>query len=215
MTDQKKGRVCVIDDDPQILAALCAHLNTPTRRARGFASADAFLEALEWIDSIDCVVCDVKMPGMNGMELLAHIKNRMPDCPVIMMTGYGDVRMAVNSMQLGAVDFIEKPFDPDLLDASIAKILHTVPISLANEKARRDALRMLEKLSERERGILELVVAGLTSKEIGSALNLSFRTVEAHRAAMMSKLDAKNTADLVRLGLDAGLRNAIRHTGQT
>ena len=200
------ARVCVVEDDSQVLQSVTTYLTSAGFRVRGFSSALDFLSFWEWSTELDCIVTDVRMPDMDGLTLLKEIRKRAPGTPVILITGHGDVTMAVSAMKAGATDFIQKPLDPQQLKSSIMDAMATRSRS-GNEDARsREARQRIREMSDRQREVLALVTQGLTSKEIGNALQLSFRTVESHRASIMDQLNAKSLADLIRISLQAELQ---------
>jgi two-component system response regulator FixJ len=165
-------------------------------------SADAFLSALP-IAGEGCVLTDVRMPGMSGVELARHLTGQGFGLPIIVMTGHGDIPLAVEAMKAGIADFIEKPFSDEVLIRAIkAAISQPTP---GGDQARQDALDRLAGLSPRERDVLAGVVAGKANKVIAFELQISARTVEIYRANMMTKTGARNMAELMRIALAAGL----------
>lgn len=195
--------VHVIDDDDGLRDALAFLLDVNGIRARFYASANAFLEALPVEEG--CILTDVRMPGLTGLELVRELSSRGSATPVIVMTGHADVPLAVEAMKAGVVDFIEKPFDDERLIGSIRDAL-----SAPGAAERADALRMsaegrLAQLSPRERDVLAGVVGGKLNKQIAFKLEISPRTVEIYRANLMTKTGARNVAELMRIALAAGL----------
>ena len=190
--------VALIDDDAAVLDALRYYLARQTIRTSTFQAARDFLEALDRHEQFDCVVSDVRMPGISGLDLMKHLNERGYAGPVILITGHGDVDMAVGAIKSGAFDFIEKPFDEARLLSSIrqgAERMHQTK----SEAAEIDELQTrFDSLSARQREVMELAVAGLSSKEIGIRLNISPKTVENHRAWVMERIGARNVADLIR-----------------
>jgi two-component system response regulator FixJ len=155
--------------------------------------------------SIGCVVADVRMPGMDGLELQSILAEKSPETPVIVMTGHGDVPMAVRAMKAGAVDFIEKPFD---VDALIDRVSHAIQARKSRPAAETPATEVrvrIERLTPRERDILRHLVTGQPNKVIAHELGISPRTVEIHRARVMEKMQTQNVSRLIRLVLSAGL----------
>jgi FixJ family two-component response regulator len=157
-----------------------------------------FLEALDRREQFDCVVSDVRMPGMSGLDLMRHLNERGYAGPVILITGHGDVDMAVGAIKNGAFDFIEKPFDEVRLHASIRQGAERMRQSKSDAAELDDLQTHFDSLSARQREVMELAVAGLSSKEIGIRLNISPKTVENHRAWVMERVGARNVADLIR-----------------
>ncbi|MDZ4686340.1 MAG: response regulator transcription factor [Planctomycetaceae bacterium] len=193
--------VYVVDDDPALRKALRWLMESIGLRVLTFASAQEFLSAYG-SEQCGCMVLDVRMPGMSGLELQERLREQGCDLPMIVMTAFGDVPMAVRSMKAGAVHFFEKPVSDQVL-------LDQVQTALADDVRRRqeaaqhrDAAERYARLTAREAEVLEQVVAGLSSKEIGIRLGVSFKTVEAHRAKIMRKMDAESVPHLIRLYLD-------------
>ena len=196
MSDQL--HVALIDDDAAVLDALRYYLARQTIRTSTFQAARDFLEALDRQEQFDCVVSDVRMPGMSGLDLMKHLNERGYAGPVILITGHGDVDMAVGAIKDGAFDFIEKPFDEARLLTSIRQGAERMR-QTESEAAELDELQTrFDSLSARQREVMELAVAGLSSKEIGIRLNISPKTVENHRAWVMERIGARNVADLIR-----------------
>jgi two-component system response regulator FixJ len=190
--------VALIDDHAAVLDALRYYLARQTIRTSTFQAAKAFLEALDRHEQFDCVVSDVRMPGMSGLDLMKHLNERGYAGPVILITGHGDIDMAVGAIKSGAFDFIEKPFDEARLLTSIRQGAERMR-QTKSEAAEIDELQTrFDSLSARQREVMELAVAGLSSKEIGIRLNISPKTVENHRAWVMERIGARNVADLIR-----------------
>jgi len=190
--------VALIDDDAAVLDALRYYLARQSIRTSTFQAARDFLEALDRHEQFDCVVSDVRMPGMSGLDLMKHLNERGYAGPVILITGHGDVDMAVGAIKNGAFDFIEKPFDEARLLTSIRQGAERMRQN-KSEAAEIDELQSrFDSLSARQREVMELAVAGLSSKEIGIRLNISPKTVENHRAWVMERIGARNVADLIR-----------------
>ncbi|MFG1351241.1 response regulator FixJ [Xanthobacter autotrophicus] len=208
MTDPRMAAVIhVIDDDEAVRESLAFLLATAGHTVQTHASARHFLDAgMPAADpSMSCIITDVRMPDMTGIDLLQHLQEKGSSVPVIVVTGHGDVPLAVEAMKLGAADFLEKPFDD-------VAILDTVKSALARrEKAyQHDALRdqvaeRIAALSQRERQVLECLVAGQANKTIAYELGISPRTVEVYRANVMTKMKAQSLSELVRMALLAGL----------
>jgi FixJ family two-component response regulator len=190
--------VALIDDDAAVLDALRYYLARQSIRTSTFQAARDFLEALDRHEQFDCVVSDVRMPGMSGLDLMKYLNERGYAGPVILITGHGDVDMAVGAIKNGAFDFIEKPFDEARLLTSIGQGAERMRQN-KSEAAEIDELQSrFDSLSARQREVMELAVAGLSSKEIGIRLNISPKTVENHRAWVMERIGARNVADLIR-----------------
>ena len=190
--------VFVVDDDEGFREALRWLLTSVGLHVETHASGTKFLGAYE-TGRRGCLLLDVRMPGMSGLQVQKELTARDPDLPVIILTGHGDVSMAVDAMKKGAFDFLEKPFDNETL---LERVRRAIEGADATRRERAKAIEVEERLSvltARERQILDLVVAGETSKAIALRLDVSPRTVEVHRASMMSKLDATSLADLIRI----------------
>lgn len=192
--------VALIDDDEAVLRSLRLLLEGRGMKVRCFASAESFLQGIGE-EMPKCVVSDVRMPGLSGMELQQELKKRDAAVPVILITGHGDIGMAVNAIKEGAFDFIEKPFDDERLVASIATAVERGQKVRIEQSERANLEARLLELSPRQREVMDLVVQGLANKEIAQRLNISPRTVENYRAWAMEKMGAGNLADLVRKAL--------------
>ena len=190
--------VYVIDDDDGARGSLEFLLDCAEIRVRGFASADAFLKASPPLEGA-CVVTDVRMPGTSGIELVEALKARGAAVPVIMITGHADVPLAIQAMKAGVADFIEMPFDDDVMLGAIRRAL-TVQAGSESARAERQAiLERMAALSAREREVVDGLVAGKANKAIAFDLSISARTVEVYRANAMMKMQAKTLSDLVRM----------------
>jgi len=196
--------IYVIDDDDAVRESLEFLLKTAGIAVRGFETARAFLEVLPQV-SAGCVITDVRMPEITGIDLLRKVKEVKPDLPVIVITGHGDISLAVEAMKIGAIDFLEKPFDDDHLLASVRTALDR-DADLAQRKAEVNEIQdKLAALSNRERQVLEGLVAGNANKNIAFDLGISPRTVEIYRANLMTKMAANSLSDLVRMAMVAGI----------
>ena len=192
------GIAYVIDDDESARHSLEFLLDVAGVRGRSFASADAFLNAAPPLAGA-CVVTDVRMPGMNGIELAEELKRRGGQVPVIVITGHADVPLAIQAMKAGVADFIEKPFDDEVMLAAIRNALarHAGDEGAAAE--RQVVLDRIATLSPREREVMDGLVAGKANKAIAFDLDISARTVEVYRANLMMKMQAKTLSELVRM----------------
>lgn len=197
-----KPPVHVIDDDEAMRDSLAFLLDVSGFDPVLYDSADAFLAALP-VAGGGCVLTDVRMPGMSGVELARRLAAEGFGLPIIVMTGHGDVPMAVEAMKTGVVDFIEKPFSDEVLIRAIKAAVSRA--ASGADQARQEALDRLAGLTPRERDVLAGVVAGKANKVIAFDLQISARTVEIYRANMMTKTGARNMADLMRIALAAGL----------
>jgi two-component system response regulator FixJ len=193
--------VYIVDDDRNVRDSLRLLLEASDLNVATFDSATAFLTGPHVANA--CLVTDACMPGMDGLALQAELARREDQVPVIIMTGRGDVPLAVRAMRAGAIDFLEKPFDVEALIASVRQALEQRSIALGRQSAAQAARDQLAHLTERETQVLELLVLGKPNKIIAFELNISPRTVEIHRARVMDKMQAKSLADLVRISLAA------------
>jgi two-component system response regulator FixJ len=199
--------VHVIDDDEAVRQSLAFLLKTAGLEARVYDSAKSFLDHLPQVKS-GCIVTDVRMPDLSGIDLLHRLKELHVALPVIVITGHGDVPLAVEAMKSGAADFLEKPFDDDALLAAVNAALRDQGASAQREADRADILEKLATLSNRERQVLEGLVAGHPNKTIAFDHKISPRTVEIYRANVMSKMQAASLSDLVRMALISGVLDA-------
>jgi FixJ family two-component response regulator len=198
----KKGTVHVVDDDEAVRDSLQWLLEGKDYRVRCFDSAESFLSRFD-AREVACVLADIRMNGMSGLELQDKLIERKSPLPIVFITGHGDVPMAVSSMKKGAMDFIEKPFKEEELVSLVERMLEKARVSFSQhlEAASRDAL--LSRLTAREAQVLERIVAGRLNKQIADDLGISIKTVEAHRANIMEKLNANTVADLLKTALSA------------
>ncbi len=200
MTEREKQAptVFVVDDDPAIRIAMQALMESVHLQHEIFGSADEFLEQFD-DDRAGCLILDIRMPGLGGLELQDLLVQRHSTLPIIFITGHGDVPMAVEAMQKGAVDFIQKPFrDQDLLD----RVHHALKADRERRVEQRQHSEVAERvarLTNREHEVFDLVVTGKANKVIAYELGVSQRTVEIHRARVMEKMEARSLADLVKL----------------
>ena len=195
--------VYVVDDDEAVRDSLTWLLESNGYLVRCHASAERFLQSLQSTDksTISCVILDVRMPGMSGLELQERLISENLPMPISFITGHGDVSMAVTTMKKGAVDFIEKPFKENELCALVENMLTKARTDYSQASQRKTTQGLLGKLTGRERQVLERIVAGRLNKQIADDLGISIKTVEAHRANIMEKLNVNTVADLLRLAL--------------
>lgn len=196
--------VHVIDDDEAVRDSLKFLLESARFETRTHESAVDFLAQLNEVGG-GCVVSDIRMPGLTGIDLLKELKSRGHKLPVIVITGHGDVPLAVEAMKAGAVDFIEKPFNDDVMLNAVREALHSAASTASREHDRAGIREKLETLSNRERQVLEGLVRGSPNKTIAFDLGISARTVEVYRANVMTKMGAHSLSELVRLALVAGV----------
>ena len=192
--------VFVVDDDQAMRNSLKWLIESVGMQVETFDSAQAFLDAY-YPARGGCLLVDVRMPGMSGLELQAYLTRREIGIPVIIITGHGDVSMAVKAMKVGAVDFIEKPFDDEELLNSIRNALQHDQKQRALRAQRNDIAARVAELTPREHEVMTLVTDGKSNKEIAAELGVSAKTVEVHRARMMDKMRADSLAELVRMAL--------------
>ena len=198
------GIVYVIDDDDSARHSLEFLLDVAGIRVRSFPSADAFLKSAPPLDGA-CVVTDVRMPGKSGIELVEELKLREADVPVIVITGHADVPLAIQAMKAGVADFIEKPFDDELLLRTIRAATDTSVARRAQTEREARFARDLARLTAREREVLGHVLASRHNREIAALLDISPRTVEVYKARIMDKLRVDRLPDLIRLALEMGV----------
>ncbi|HMT57840.1 MAG: response regulator [Proteobacteria bacterium] len=196
----KRGTVYVVDDDEAVRDSVQWLLEGQDYRVRCFESAEAFLARYD-AREVACLIIDIRMDGMSGLELQERLIDRDSPLPMAFITGHGDVPLAVDTMKKGAMDFIQKPFKEDQLVTLVERMLEQARASFAEHQqaASRDAL--LAKLTGREAQVLERIVAGRLNKQIADDLGISIKTVEAHRANIMEKLGANTVADLLKIAL--------------
>ena len=198
-----RGKVYVIDDDEAMRDSLDFLLGSADFSVSLFESAQQFLDALAGVD-FGCVVSDVRMPGIDGLELLKRLKASRSPFPVLIMTGHGDVPLAVEAMKLGAVDFLEKPFEDDRLIGMIDIALKQAESGAQTEALAAEIAARVASLSPRERQVMEGLIAGLSNKLIAREYDISPRTIEVYRANVMTKMQAGSLSELVRLAMRAG-----------
>jgi FixJ family two-component response regulator len=203
----KKGTVYVIDDDEAVRDSLQWMLEGKDYRVRCFDSAESFLSRYDPRE-VACLIIDIRMPGMTGLELQTRLIDAHSPLPLAFITGHGDVPMAVDTMKKGAMDFIQKPFQEEQLVPLVERMLEQAKESFAESQstAARDAL--MARLTLRESQVLERIVAGRLNKQIADDLGISIKTVEAHRANIMEKLNANTVADLLKVALGPNAQKA-------
>src|ERR1700726_4863897 len=199
-----RGKVYVIDDDEAMRDSLDFMLGAADFHVTLFESAHHFLDTLSSIE-FGCVVSDVRMPGIDGIELLKRLKAGPTLFPIVIMTGHGDVPLAVEAMKLGAVDFLEKPFEDDRLIAMIEAAIRQAEPTAKSDAITHDIAARIATLSPRERQVMDGLIAGLSNKLIARDYDISPRTIEVYRANVMTKMQANSLSELVRLAMRAGL----------
>ncbi|GAA3840710.1 response regulator FixJ [[Pseudomonas] carboxydohydrogena] len=199
-----EGLVYVIDDDQAMRDSLDFLLESAGLKARLFESAVSFLEALPELGP-GCIVSDVRMPNLDGLELLKRLRETGKSLPIIIMTGHGDIPLAVEAMKLGAIDFIEKPFEDERLIGTIRVALGGAAQRHKGDAVAADIASRIASLSPRERQVLDGLVAGLSNKLIARDYDISPRTIEVYRANVMTKMQASSISELVRFAIRGGL----------
>ena len=196
------GTVYVVDDDEAVRDSLRFLLEASGYEVQPFDSAEAFLAGFDSA-SLACLILDVRMPGMSGLELQEELARRGVTLPIVFITGHGDVPMAVSTMKKGAADFIEKPFDQASLKKLVDRLLERARSEAEVAQRKRMNAALLSQLTPREQQVLGRISAGRLNKQIASDLGISIKTVEAHRANIMTKVRANTVADLMRVVLQA------------
>ncbi len=199
--------VYVVDDDRDVRRSLSFMLNADQIRTHPFASGSDFLEALPDLDP-GCVLLDLRMPDVDGFAVMGGMADRLIDWPVIVMTGHGEIPVAVRAMKQGAIDFIEKPFTEETLIVSLHNGMAVLAAREAQGQRRRNAHERVEMLTTREREVLQALLAGQSNKLIAKQLGISLRTVEMHRGNMMERLQVSSLAEALTLAIEAGLEAA-------
>ncbi|MEN8214119.1 MAG: response regulator FixJ [Pseudomonadota bacterium] len=199
-TGQTPGIVFIVDDDEALRDSLRWLIESVGLRVETHDSAASFLQSY-YPGQSGCLLLDVRMPGMSGLELQEQLERRDVRIPVVIITGHGDVAMAVRAMKAGAMDFIEKPFDDELLLASIQRALSLDVEQRKSRATQAEILARMAQLTRREHQVMELVTNGKANKQIAAELNVSAKTVEAHRAHVMEKMQAGSLAELVRMSM--------------
>lgn len=198
MSPSRSVKLYLIDDDPAVLRSLCALLSAHGFNALPFESAEVFLESFD-PNEPGCILLDIKMPGLSGLQLQEKLKQQRSTMPVIILTGHGDVPVAVQAMKNGAVDFIEKPVNVEELLDSIGVAVGRLGNKLVPPLPPEEIARRFASLTTREREVLDHLVLGKINKQIASDLGISQRTIEVHRARLQKKMKARNLADLISL----------------
>jgi two-component system, LuxR family, response regulator FixJ len=199
--------VHVIDDDDAVRDSLTFLLQANGFQVRAHRSGSDFLAALP-LENPGCIISDIRMPGVSGTDVLARLREGGMDTPVIIMTGHGDVPLAVEAMKLGAFDFLEKPFDDEVMLTSVRSALERASMKKESEAEKDEIRRRIDLLTRRERDVLAGLITGHPNKIIAFNLSISPRTVEIYRANIMTKMQAGSLSELVRMvitsGIDAG-----------
>ncbi|MDR2207598.1 MAG: response regulator [Azoarcus sp.] len=202
-----KQQIFVVDDDDAQRDSLVWLLESHGHAVRAFSGAGDFLAV--WNENLaGCLLLDVRMPGMSGLELFEELSRRHSALPVILITGHGDVAMAVTALKKGVADFIEKPFSPEEMLKVVDHCLTRESEEREHRLAQTDTAQRLAKLTRREQEVLDLIIAGKLNKQIADVLDISIKTVEVHRARLMGKMGVTTLASLIRRVVSAGLREA-------
>ena len=196
----EKGTIYVVDDDEAVRDSLQWLLEGKGYRVRCFDSAESFLSRYDPRE-VACMFVDIRMESMSGLDLQDRLIERKSPLPLVFITGHGDVPMAVETMKKGALDFIQKPFREEDLETLVEKMLDRARTAFAEHQQASTRESLLGKLTNREAQVLERIVAGRLNKQIADDLNISIKTVEAHRANIMEKLNANTVADLLKVAL--------------
>jgi FixJ family two-component response regulator len=191
-------RVAIIEDNERVRQALCFQLNTAGFEVAPYSSAEELLEAVD-TKEFDCVVADICLPRMNGLQLQEELNRTVPYASIVFITGHGDLSLGMHAMRKGAVDFLEKPVDDQALLSSIARGADLSRRRRAEQFERVGVEELQRSLTSREREVFALITTGLLNKQVGTELGTTERTVKAHRASVMSKMRAGSLADLVRM----------------
>lgn len=202
MTQATAGCVHIVDDDEDVCTTIAGMIATAGLATREYVTAEAFVRQLDNLEP-GCIITDVRMPGMNGLELVSHLARNDVPHPVIVISGEADITMAVEAMKAGAREFLEKPLDSARL---LNAVRSAMPGSTSPPSAAKDHyVNTFNTLTRRQRDVLAGVLEGLPNKLIAYRLGISIRTVEHYRAAIMDKTGAKSLCELVRIGIEAGL----------
>ena len=198
--ENQKATIHVVDDDPSTRKYLSELISTVNYKAKIYDSAANFLESYKE-DGVGCLILDLRLPGISGLDLQQQLATNNIDLPVIMITGYGDVPTAVEAMKAGVLDFIEKPFSAQFLLDRVHNAVTKHKTDREQKVVQEDILTRINSLTNREKEVMQYVVKGSQNKDIANKLGISIKTVEVHRANVMDKMQAKSIADLVRMCL--------------
>jgi FixJ family two-component response regulator len=204
MTKTTAPVVFIVDDDPSVRKSLARLIRSAGYRAEAFGSADEFLSREPSIGPC-CVVLDVRMPGVTGLDLQKTLASALHGIPIVFITGHGDVSMSVNAMKAGAVDFLTKPFEGKDLLSAVQRAVARDTRDLGAEARTGEVQKRVNQLTPRQRQVFALVVTGMLNKQIASELHIAEKTVKVHRAQVMEKMRAGSVAELVRLADEVGV----------
>jgi two-component system response regulator FixJ len=194
--------VHLVDDDASVRRSVAFMLKTSGHRVETYASGDDLLKVAKHL-SDGCILLDIRMPGMDGLEVQDALRERGVSLPVVIMTGHGDISLAVRAMKAGAVDFVEKPFDSNVLLSALGEAFSRLSSKAATEEARKSAEVRLQSLTPREKDVLKGLAQGLPNKSIAYDLGISPRTVEIHRGNLMAKLGVRSLSEALRIAFAA------------
>ena len=206
----KTIKVAIIDDDADVLDALQLYLERNRLSVVTFSSATKFVEALECTRDFDCIVCDVRMRGMTGLDLQRTLTKGRSKIPLILISGHGDIEMAVSAIKAGAFDFLEKPLDERRLLTDIEKAVQSRQTEIDADSQKTRLLERFKQLSDRQRDVVRNAVQGLSNKEIAARLGISPRTVEHYREQAMQRMQADNLAELVQMAMYLELFDSMK-----
>ncbi len=207
--DGKGIKVFIVDDDAAMRKSLRWLIESVGLEVEAYESATEFLEHYQ-PDAVGCLLLDVRMPGMSGLDLQEHLRTQRISIPVLMVTGHADVPMAVRALKAGAFDFIEKPFNDQVLLERVQRAIEHAQRARSEHAKRAEIDKRIESLTPRERQVMEMVVNGMANKQVAAELGLSEKTIEVHRKHVMDKMEAGNVADLIRMVL-SGSSMAIQN----
>jgi len=206
--DNSVPNIFVVDDDPSIRKALGRLLRSTGYHVETFVSAEEFLQTASDCPGPACLILDVKMPGLNGLDLQDQLKQMDYVMPIVFITGHGDIPMSVKAVKTGAIDFLTKPFDEEDLLRAVQEALKKDMVNRNVMNERQSILQRVQSLTPREYEILTYVITGLLNKQIAYDLDISEKTVKVHRGRVMEKLGVDSVAELVRLAERAGIKPA-------
>jgi two-component system response regulator FixJ len=207
MEAMRSGKIAIVDDDEAVRLSTSALLDRAGHEVALFESGDDFLHRVA-MEEISCILLDMQMPGRDGVAVLRELRDRGQAPPVVVITGHGDIGVAVEAMKLGAFDFMEKPYAPEELLGAIETAQQSRLKTRDAHAVSQEAVALVETLSQRQRQVLQGILRGNQNKIIAFELGLSIRTIEAYRAQLLEKLGVRGTAEAVRLALAAGLGEA-------
>ncbi len=204
--NELKSNICIIDDDPSVRASLSLLLNSAGFEVKCFQSAKVYLENQLNELNCCCLILDVKMPELSGLDLQKELAKRNYSFPIIFITGHGDIPMSVQAMKDGAVDFLSKPFDDEQLLKAVSEAIKRSEQISKDQGLKKQIQQKLDNLTSRENEVLKYLITGMLNKQIAYELNISERTIKAHRKQVFDKLDIKSMAELVRITEQMGIK---------